>query len=626
MISVSPLSGIKNVTSFTFQISPSSANPIINWGDDSFSYSNTATHIYSGIGVYDIYGGTCSATSAFQLSVYSGNFFTDKILVTSIATSSIVSNIHTFTINLSSRNETNTVVLYSSGSDSIPYSDTRSFWTHLQPEWSFTYNDKNISELSMTGSPVYSGTHILGYSATSSVNYSDDMPGHRNLWFTVKQTEKNVPINSRVYSTVQHSICASIPDKLFITADGINDINRIQWAEMDNPYIISVGSSVNSATNILHYVSGNLIDIKFISDCFGVDTTSFISPLCAISLMNDINCEKTGGYILTDFNLPLSALPPVTISNNIDSCNPEYEKLEYSRSRNAPRNITLSAVGIFEYQGITYTLSGISEPFDIMALENRHEFFRKGEDINVYDILQQSLPFDITQHSNFNIYLNAVAGSGDSLGKIYDKIHNFSDDHSDIDICTIDTLMDKSIMLDDPLDDFGLELPEELKRLFNFSTLPLQKLIGSRCVCNTNFVGCGGCANTNICTICKFDKRDNLGDRLTTGDYITAGTTILYKENGGTIFNFLTVSPQDTDIFKLQTLSAEPFSTRGISNYCFYKWDKTPQNNPVESVINYKDPRNNLCTSLSSNDDWYADNGIIEEMFNYILTKNLIDN
>jgi len=624
MITVSQLSGIKNVTTFTFQISPSAEAPLINWGDGTFSHTNTASHIYSSIGLYNIYGGGCSTTSAFQLSVYNGAYFTDKILVTSPATSSIVSNIHTFTINLSSRNEMNTVVLYSSGSDSVPYSDVRGFWTHLQPEWSFTFDDENISELEITGSPVYSGTSVLGYSATSSVNYSDDMPGHRNLWFTVKQTDKNVPINSRVFSTVQHSVCASTPDKLIITADGINDINRIQWAGIDIPYVISVGSSQNSSTNILHYVSGNLTDIKFLSNCFGVDTSSFVYPTCAMNLL-DSNCKKTGGYILTNFNLPASSLAVQTITNNIDSCNPEYDKIEYTRTRNTPRSIILSATGVFNYNGIDYTLSGTSSPFDIVALENRHEFFRKGEDTTIYDVLKQSLPFDIEQYSNFDTYLDTIAGSGDSFGKLYDKIHNFSDDHSDIDICTVDALIDKSIMLDDPMDDFGLELPEELRRIFNFSTIPLQKLIGSRCVCNTNFVGCIGCNNSNICTICKFDKRSNLGNKITLTDYITAGVTVLYKEDGGTIFNFHTVSPQITNVFMLQTLSAEPFLTRGIDNYCFYTWDKSPQNNPVESVINYKDSRNALSPSLSSNDDWYSDNGVIEEMFNYILTKNLIN-
>ena len=623
MIQVSPLSGIRNVTTFTFEISPSASNPVIDWGDNTFSYTNTATHIYSSIGLYNVIGGECSATSAFQLSVYGGEFFTDKLLVTSVATSSVVSNTHSFTLNLSSKNEISTIVLYSSGSDSIPYTDQRDFWTHLQPEWYFQKDGEYVSEISLTGSPVYSGTHLLGYSSISSVDYVDDMPGHRVLWFTVKQNDRTVPINSRVYSTVYHDICASVPDKLFITADGINDINRIQWSDIDIPYVISVGSSSNTATNILHYVSGNITDIKFLSNCFGLDSSMFYAPVSTINLTDD--CVKTGGYLLTNFSLPTSALPDQIIEDNSDNCNTTYDRREFTRSRKNPKSIVLSATGVFNYNGIEYTLSGVSELFDVYAFENRHEFYRKGEDENIYEILKKSLPFDIEQHTNFNSYISAVAGEGDTLGKIYDKIFNFSKDHSDIDVCSLDALYNKAEMLDDELDNFGLELPEELNRIFNFSTIPLQKLIGSRCVCNTNFETCNGCKNSNICTICKFDKRSNLGNKLNTSDYISAGTTIVYKENGGTVFNFFNVVSQSSDIFKLQTLSAEPFYSRGIDNYCFYEWNKTSQNNPVNSIVNYRDERNALNPSLSSNEDWYGENGVIEEMFNFILTKNLVN-
>ena len=263
--------------------------------------------------------------------------------------------------------------------------------------------------------------------------------------------------------------------------------------------------------------------------------------------------------------------------------------------------------------------------FDILAFENRHAFYRKGEDYNVYEILKTALPFDIGAYPNFNSYLSAVAGEGDSLGVAYDKIDNFTKDHSDIDLCTYDSLINKAEMFDSEIDDFGRQMPEELKRIFNFSTIPLQKLIGTRCVCNTNFINCNGCVGKNICTICNFDKRSNLGSQILLTDYITAGETILYKEAGGELYNFYTVQNQSSNVYQLKNLSAEPFYSNNLNNYCFFKWEKTPQNNPVQSVVNYKDSRNMLNPSLSTNEDWYADNGIVEEMFNYILTKNLLN-
>jgi hypothetical protein len=423
---------------------------------------------------------------------------------------------------------------------------------------------------------------------------------------------------------LQHSVCASIPDKLFITSDGIRNFNALQWSDIDIPYVVSVGSSQNSATNILHYVSGNLTDVKFSIGCYGINPSDFLYSTGTIELTD--GCKQIGGYLLTSFSLPTSALPDAETINNLSDCNPDYEKLEYSRIRKNPSHVTLSATGTFSYNGVDYLLSGVSEPFDIIAFENRHEFFRKGEDKNIYDILKESIHFDIEQYPNFNNYLSTVAGSGDSLGKTYDKIHNFFDDNFDIDRCTVDALINKSIALDEPIDTFGLVMPEELRRIFDFSSVSLQKLIGSRCVCNNNFVGCAGCATSNACTICKFDKRSNIGDKLTVQDYVSAGQIILYKEPGDETFNFLSVKSQASDVYLLGALSAEPVYSRGIGNYCFYKWDNRPQNNPVDSLVNYKDPRNSLNPSLSSNEDWYGDNGVLEEMFSYILTKNLLNN
>ena len=624
MIQVSPLSGYKNVTVFTFGISPTAADPVVNWGDNTLSYTNTATHVYSSIGLYDVFGGSCSSTSAFSLSVYDGAYFTDKILVTREAVSSLVSCPFNFTINLSSQNQVSTVILYASGSQSAPYQESRNFWSHLNPEWEFLYDGVQISEIEIIGSPVYSGSNVLGYSASSAIQFKDDMPGNPNLFFTVEKTEGDIPINSRVYSSFSHSVCAVTPDKLFITADGINPLNSIQWADKDIPYVISVGSSQLSCSNILHYVSGNIMDLDFRSGCYGFNMSAFQFSLATMNLF-DSNSFPTGGYILSNIFYPGSSLRPVEITNDLENCNYNIDKIEFQRSRKTPRNVTLSATGTFDFNGVSYTLSGLSEPFDLLAFENRHQFFRKGEDYTVYDVLKTSLPFDIEQYPNFNQYLSAVAGEGDTLGKAYDKIHNFNLDHADVDVCTYDALINKSLQFDAEIDDFGIELPEELKRLFNFATIPLQKLIGTRCVCNTNFTNCKGCEGTDICTICKFDKRSNLGEQITISDYLSSGETILYKESGGKFFNFMAVQPQATDVFTLGSLSAEPIYSRGVTNFCFYRWLKTPQNNPIESLVNYKDQRNMLNPGLSSNADWYGENGIIEELFNYTLTKNLLN-
>jgi hypothetical protein len=623
MINISPLSGYKNTTIFTFTNSDISEESNVIWGDDTTSQGASAMHVYSEIGLYSAFGGTCSSTSAFNLSVYEGEYFKDQLFIARSALSSLVTNPFVFTIYLSSKNPTNTIFLYSSGSNSIPYNSTRNFWSHLNPEWEFLYNDLAVDSITMTGTPIYSDTRILGYSAMSVVKYKDDMPGNPILFFTLENKEYNLPTNSRVYAAISHSICAVDPDKLIITSDGINPINKIQWADKQIPYVISVGSSILSSDNILHYVSGNITNVKMSSNCYNFNLSSFQYNVSPIFLFDE-NCFSSGGYLLSTFFYPSSALPPIEISNDLDSCNSNFDKIEFVKNRNSPKNIILSATGIFSYNDKTFSLSGISNTFDILAFENRHQFYRKGEDYNVYEILKQSLPFDLNEYSNFNSYLSAIAGEGDSLGKVYDKISNFALDHSDIDVCNIESISDKYAKFDDSLEDFGLEFPEELRRLFHFSSIPLQKLIGTRCSCNTNFINCAGCQATNICTICKYDKKSNLGEQILSNSLLTVGETILYRENGSEVFNFLSIEDNGKQQFPLSELNMEPFYSKGLFNYCFFRWNKTPQNNPIQSVVNYKDSRNLLNPALSSNSDWYSDNGIIEEMFNYVLTKNLL--
>jgi hypothetical protein len=617
MISVSPLSGYKFITTFTVSISPSSNDNIINWDDGNFSNSATATHIYSAADIYSLYAGNCGATSAFNLSVFNGGFLENNICVRYDTLSSVASCPKTFSVYISSVNPYSTVYFYSSGSKSYPYNSERNFWSHLNPEWYFAELDGTpISQMSITGTPIYSNSVVLGYSALSSVLYVDAMPGAPNLFFTMVLNDCDVPINSRVYSALQFNVIPDVPKKLLITADGLNPINGIQWSDLNIPYVVSV-QGLCACDTIMHYACGYIAQNKSNQLCFGVDNGNYAYYVSAINL-TDKDCFNTGGYSMNTFVLPSSSIPLYELSNNINdiTCNPKsLDELEYSYARKSPY-IQLSAVAVVNVNGSVYTLSGVSNSFYVHKFENFHRFYRRGEHKNVYDFIKQYSHFDFAQIPNFNTYLSSIAGSGDTLGKVYDKIVNIPKDTADIDLCNIDFVHDIANKMDIELDDFFLTYPEELKRLMNFFSIPLEKLIGTRCVCNTQFT-CLNCCGKNICGLCGYDKKSNLGEQLTLGDYVTAGETILIREHGSEIFEFLPI--QYTSL--LRDLTAV-----STDSYCFFKWNDFHQGNPVEGIVDYLNPNNMLNKSLSSYNDWYADNGVIEEMLNYTLTKNLINN
>ena len=617
MLTINPISGYALDTVFTASFSSSAHPTYINWGDGSINSFSTSAHIYSAANEYTIFVTDCSSTSSFFVSVYPSAAFTNDIIITYDTLTAYAGCSNTLTLNISSTTPITTVLLYSSGNSSLAYSGDSSFWAHLTPTWGF-YNSENdaISELSVSCSPFYSGATLLGYTAISAITYKDDMPGNSNLFFTLHQEEAGVKINSRAYAAINFTTSAAIPNRIAITSDGLRPINNIQWADHTIPYLTSIYNDTLSCSNIMHYASGYLTDVAFVSDCYG------IAPEHYRIILSEVN-----PYAIQNFFLPSSALPPDDlIISDIECGDNPYER-EIIRKRNTPIQVSISASGVFNVNGSVYTLTGISDKFNIYPFEQFHDFYRNDEDRTVYDLLAKFSHVNLNELPTFNSYLSAVCGEGDSLGKAYDKIQNFSKDHTDIDICQIDSIYDMAEKLNVDIENFGLQFPQELERVMNFFSVPLQKLIGARCKCNTNFVQCNNACEPVQCSMCGFNKKSNLGRQLTLNDTVTAGSTLLYRENGSSNYNYLPIKSQNNiNIYPLTTLTAYPIFDQGLSNFCIFEWDQTPQNNPVEGIINYKDYRNNLSPTLSSVNDWYDEDGIIEETLNYILTKNLLPN
>jgi len=620
MISIAPLSGYKFLTTFTSHLSPSAINPIIAWGDNTFSHTSTASHIFSAHGIFNVLISNCAETSAFSLSVLRGEFLENNINVSfQNELTAYAGCLKTFNISVSSTVPSATIFLYASGSNSVPYITPRKFWSHLNPEWEFQdINNNPISEITLQGNAVYnSSAQLLGYSALSTVYFVDDMPGNPILFFTMKLDEFNNPLNSRVYSALSYSVSSQTPHNLRITADGINDINLTQWADVNMPYIIAVQGE--QCDTIVYNASGYLTQIDVLQNCFGIDSDNYTRFLSAINL-TDESCRPTGGYSLNNLFLSSSFLSANQLMNDYsdDSCNPNVEDIEYHKTRISPLNIVLSAHGIFNINGIIYSLSGTSAPFNIYPLENIHKYYKKGEEKTTYDIIRQYSHFAFHQLPNLDNYVKVVAGE-DGID-FYGKTQNFAKDHMDIDVCSVRSLLDIAAKKAVTVDTFDLSYPMDIEKFINDFSIPLSKLIGTRCVCNTNF-NCQNCCGKNICTVCGFDKKNNLGKPLTSSSHVSANQILIIREDRSEIYEFYNVT-QNTIVMNL---TGYPFDEKPIDKFCFFEWNQTHQNNPVESVINYRDPRNSLNSSLSSVNEWYSDNGVIEEVFNYLLTKNLLD-
>jgi len=259
----------------------------------------------------------------------------------------------------------------------------------------------------------------------------------------------------------------------------------------------------------------------------------------------------------------------------------------------------------------TTTVYGSSAPFTINDYNNSYNV-RKMNDSFDFANYMQSLALPEKLNSNtvlFDSFLPAVVGSGedskfDDLGrKSYEKISNYVSNMSDIDVCNIEQLKSLAVSLDQSSQSFGSNFPVEIQDLLDLVSIPRHKLWGTeRAILSST---------------------DTIGNQLNTySSFVTAGTNI-YVVNKYDSPNYVlyTVPPLGSQIvYPLSSLQNTEFREPFLISYNFYAYNAL---DPiiVNNIIDWDSPYTTFSRNLSA--DWAADEGIIETIFNHILTKNL---
>lgn len=619
-------SGFANIT--TFAVSANNLSGFnVDWGDGTYSKSFPHTHQYSKNGNYVVRILGCNSLSSvtYLENVCVSNWIQPAVSITTNPISSYTGCGATFTACVSSLSPNMTLYFYSSGSGSVPYTYPEGFWDHLNPRWRFLDEDGDyISSATISGTPIKYGTETVAYSSCYTFQYVDDMPANNVILFL---TLKTPHANSRVYSAVSHTVSALTPTKLCITEDGIRDIYELQWATVPIPYVISVcNDEVAGCSNLLHYTSGAIVSATFTSICTYLNEAV---PLYTISL-TDENCHHTGGYVLTSLTISETLIPSISTIRVEDDCN-QTGIYELKDVRVPAHEAKITATAIITYPvgsaTATVTLTGESNTFTVYPFEDYNKFRRKGESEDISETMNFYAFTDrMRNHEVLWNYLDALFGTDlESLGtRTYFGIERFVDQHQDLDRCNLNSLLDMAEKYDVNVDDYSLALPYEVRRILDMVSMPLEKIVGARCVCNTNFFDCAACCGGSICKTCGYDLNTNIGDQLTYSDYVTAGTSILYTVKGNDVYDIVPITQQNgQNVFQLNTLSANCFQETGIDKYCFYEWLNTPAGNPIESEIDYDSEFTTIDQTLSSPEDWFGNGGIVEEVLNFILLRGL---
>ncbi len=616
--------GFSYVTTFSVSSDFLSAFDV-DWGDGNYSESWPHFHSYNSSGEYTVRILGCSALSSIQYieTVCVEDYVKPTLEIIQDPLFSYVGQGEIFQLGVSSLTPNITLHFYSSGSESVPYSEPSGFWDHLNPRWRFLdINNNVISMITLSGTPMTyeadNKTHTVGYSAGYTFKYIDDMPNTPILFVTLETNHSN----SRVYSGIPHEVVPIIPNSLCITEDGVRPIYSLQWAGVPIPYVISVCNDEYPSSTILHYISGTIVNAKLISECTWLDNSIVLDTI----YLKDENCFHTGGYLMSSITIPTTEIPSVSTVIVPIQCN-FSGTYDYKTVRIPAQKAKIVVSAEVSYLGNNYSLSGTSNEFTIYPFEEFHSFRRRGESENLAEKLKYYAFTD--RMRNFPTlweYVDSIFGTDlDSLGsRAFFGIDRFVDQHGDIDRCNIRSLLGNAKMMDVNSDDYGLDAPHAVQRILDLASIPLEKIVGTRCVCNTNFQNCENCCGGNVCRQCGFDKRSNVGSPLTMSDYVTAGVPILYKEQSGSVYEiFNVVSQNNQNVYQLHTLSGGPFENTSLTNFCFYKWDNAPQGNPLESEIDYLSEFTTISPNISSMDEWFGDGGVIEEVLNYTILKGL---
>jgi hypothetical protein len=612
--SISP--NIGNVISTKFTVTNLTSGAIVtkyvwDYGFENLVYNEkTPSFVFETPGIFNI---TLSATdidgntSTFSQKITANLTFKDSLSFIQIPEQYSEPNLKTntpfkFSVTSSNPNSPLHVDLFASNSLSIPYQFVNNKWNFLTPTWKFLDNNSNfITTLSVTPTTVFDNNTVVGVSGEGEFYFVDAL-GNKNNPVTITATLQTSGFtnvyDSSVYNYPSHSnnklvkssldwyVKQTSPTNLKITGNYLDGINKLQWEGIKIPILITCHNSLTGGIIASYPETNNL------GKLFPVNiSVSGLSPnqykLETPSLYFQTTDErgfKTGGYIFTSVTI-LTSIENTTI---------------------IAQTSALSGSSVTE-------LSGQSNEFSVLGFENKNEIKRLNESFNNARYFKDlALPENLNKNTVlFDQFFAASVGTGylsanEDLGqKIYERIANFTNNHSDVDTCGIEQLLSLAEQTGVDGDDYGINFPTEIKRMLDIASVPRIKLWGME-------------DYTPL-----FPQ--SIGDRLSTQhDLLTAGTQIILKSKlDGTITLYMVPAEGNSIVYPLSSFLGYGFTQPVLINYFFYKFDPVYSNQYIENIIDWSSDFTTLQPHLSTPETWYGDNGAIEQSFRYYLTKNL---
>jgi hypothetical protein len=264
--------------------------------------------------------------------------------------------------------------------------------------------------------------------------------------------------------------------------------------------------------------------------------------------------------------------------------------------------------------------------FSYNPIENNfspHKIFKSKEDKNIGEIIQQLAICPIFYESPdfFNEFLSGIFGKfpnnpNSDLGIVlYEKISNFSNNHSDIDTCNIKQLFNIGTMLDSDKDNLMLNYPPAVSRLLDIGSINVNRLFGDFYHDEfyfpdklSTFTPNASSSITSIEATISANTFIAIRNRLKNKDYQTVFTPVI---NLSSVYNL-------TDLAIYLNWEESWWN----SNYYYY-YTPVKDTNQASGVIDWSNIQNSFSNSEENKTEWLASGGFLENMFAYELYKGL---
>ena len=286
-------------------------------------------------------------------------------------------------------------------------------------------------------------------------------------------------------------------------------------------------------------------------------------------------------------------------------------------------------------EALRRTITGISNVFNLYPDTGKYNISKINENFDMADYYKQITFQDylFSYNTLFSDFLGTIVGglssAPESLGKtVYEKIANFIDNNSDLDKCSVDSLVSFCYELGVQFENYNYPFPPKVRRLVDLLSIKHKGLWGDQNKFDLNFYD-KGTINSPYFAI-------NRGTELSTlTSSISGGTPIVAYEifsdtytvvNTNKIYNSTNSFPLSnySSMWGWGLVASDSVSGSYIGNYYkFYNFVPRYENSYYNNIINWQDDLTTLAPANSSYASWVSDEGIVSNILSFYLTKGL---